>query len=139
MGSRLTSESQPEGFSGLIQALPPARPCLHSIRGLGSELHRTAFLHCSTLRLACPAKNGNSARASGMLLLCLSWDKAAVQRGRPAGRNTTFRGWEEKLITSVISVCGLGTWEFFFAYLLDAVLLFWDYIIFLLSRHSELC
>lgn len=64
-------------------------------------------------------------------MLCAMFElgKTAMQRGSPAGRNTTFRGWEEKFVISVISVI--------FLYVLDSVLLL-DYVIFLLSKHSEL-
>lgn len=44
--------------------------------------------------------------------------------------HSTSRDREEKLVSSVISVCGLGARRIFFAYLLDSVLLL-DYIIFL--------
>lgn len=42
-----------------------------------------------------------------------------------------------KLVTSVISVCGLGTWDIFSAYVLDSALLLLDYVNFLFRR-SEL-
>ena len=38
--------------------------------------------------------------------------KPSNAKRKASRQDTTSRGWEENLVTSAVSACGLGTWEF---------------------------